>query len=845
MADVPPRLPPSGRQPPRLRTVLQWLVVGTVVAIVGVLAAGGVTLRRALRQMERENETQSVNRARQLLTRQFAVRAAVVREYAWWTDTWVFLDRPKGPAAARFIAENFVDWLPKQYGDRFIGLWTLDRRRAFVWEDSSARGLAPVFERADRFAFVATARSAGGLVRAPQGLFLVSAAVVVRTEDATGTGPWHGYVVTARPVASALLREWNNALGERLELVPPSPEEVALLGDSARSLHIAGGDSVEGRFVVRDLYGAPVAVAVVTASRAIAARLAVQTAAVIAAAALLSLVVIVFVTFVGRWSVLRPLEALESALSGMQSTGHLAAILPPGGAREWDVAVGAFNETVRALRASEEEYRTLFEQAADALFVVEGDTRAIVDANPAAERLAGMRRGELLSRPLGDFLGETAAGSAWPGTLRWHGAGGVEATVEVRAGTDRSEGRPSTLVAVHDVSERETLDLQLRQAQKMEVLGRLAGGIAHDFNNLLGAIVVSTGLLRDEIAADDPAQDSVRTIEHSARRGAELTSQLLRFSRREPMRREPLDAHAVLDGIRALCERTFGHAVAVVEDLAAEGAVALGDAGQLEQALLNLCLNARDSMPEGGTLTLSARIAAGPEPGGVGDEIRGAGPWIVLGVADTGAGMTGEVVGHLFEPFFTTKERGKGTGLGLATAYGIVQSHGGAMRVQTTLAQGSRFEIWLPQAEGVSPAPQASRPGSSPRGTETILVVDDEVAMRYSLDRALSRLGYTIVQAASGEEGVANFTAAPDGFGAVMLDVLMPGIGGVAAFRAMRALRPDARIVIMTGFASATEITLLRSEGAAAIVSKPFTVPELAHTLRSVLDRPGGLEPRT
>jgi PAS domain S-box-containing protein len=816
--------------------VLLWLVAGTVVAIVAVLATGGLAVGHALRSMERGEEQQSILRARELLRRQFVVRAAVIREYAWWTETWQYLDRTQGPAASRFIATNFVDWLPRQYGDRFIGLWTLDRRRAFVWEDSSARGLAPAFETPERFDLIAREKSAGGLVRAPQGLFLVSAAVVVRTEDVEGTGPWHGYVVTARPVETSLLREWGDALGEHLELLPPGARETALLGDTALSRHFANGDSVEGRFVVRDLYGAPAAIAVVTVSRSIAGRVAIRTAEAIGATALLSLLVIAVVTVVGKRSVLTPLEAIASALVRMQASGRLAAIAPPGGAREWDVAVGAFNETVRALHESEEEYRTLFEQAADALFVVEGSARTVADANPSAERLAGLPRAELLSRSLTEFLGEPAANSAWPGTLRWHGAGGVEATVEVRAGADGAGGGPTTLVAVHDVSEREALDQQLRQAQKMEVLGRLAGGIAHDFNNLLGAIVVSTGLLRDEIAADDPAQDSVRTIEHSARRGAELTSQLLRFSRREPMRREPFDAHAVLNGVRALCERTFGHAVAVVEELGAEGAVALGDAGQLEQALLNFCLNARDSMAEGGTLTLSARVADAPEPGAVGDEIRGAGPWVVLGVADTGAGMTHEVVGHLFEPFFTTKERGKGTGLGLATAYGIVQAHGGAMRVQTALAKGSRFEIWLPRAEGVSPSSPASRLGSSPRGTESILVVDDEVGMRYSLDRALSRLGYTVVQAASGEEGVARFTEKPFGFAIVLLDVLMPGIGGVAAFRAMRALRPDARIVIMTGFASAAETTLLRSEGAAAIVPKPFTVPQMALTVRAVLD---------
>ncbi|MEK7667146.1 MAG: ATP-binding protein [Gemmatimonadota bacterium] len=815
--------------------MLLWLAAGSLVAFLGVFAVGGGAVGAALRRIEDEDVVAAVTRARLLLQRQGIRHAETIREYAWWTETWTYIDAPRTPQAERFIRENYVDWLPGQYGDRFIAIWSADRRRVFLWADSSALGVESAFEGPGAFDAVDRMRSMGGFVTTPRGLFLAAFSVVVRTEDVTAAGPSHGYAAIARPVTEALLQEWSAATQERLTL-RAAAREAALLGDSAVSRRIAGGDSVATRFAVHDLYGQPTAIGVVTISRAFFGGLRTWIITIIGVAGFLGLAVIAALWLVGLRTLVQPLEMIAQALARMRATGHLSAVGAPAAAREWSVFVGAFNETVDALHASEERYRTLFRQAADALFVVEGEGQRIVDANPAAERLTRASRADLLGRSLSDLLVRQEDAPRRPGTYRLLRGHEPAATVEVLTGNAEVGPQRLTLASVRDLTEREALEEQVRQAQKMEVLGRLAGGIAHDFNNLLGAVLMSASSLRDELPADHPAQASTQTIERTARRAAELTRQLLSFARREGVRREPVAVEDLVSGVRQLCQRTFGHAVEIAVVFATEGVTVMGDAGQLEQALLNLSLNARDAMPEGGAITIEVRLedVGDGETGQVAGLARGS--YVVLSVVDTGVGIPPEVRTHLFEPFFTTKERGKGTGLGLATTYGIVQSHGGTIRVHSEVGHGSRFDVYLPQARVPAAAPAASE-GHAPRGSETILLVDDEGELRKALDRALTRLGYAVVTASNGREAVALFSERPDDFAMVLLDVLMPEMGGVEAFRAIRALRPQARVLAITGHAAGEEIQQLIEGGVEGVLPKPFTIPEIAVTMRRILDR--------
>ena len=819
-----------------VRSVVLWLAAGSLLAFLAVCGAGSAAVGSALRRIERQGIAERVTRTRLLLEREAETRASTVREYAWWTDTWEFIDSPHTPQASRFLRDNFLDWIPGHYGDQLIAIWSLDRRRVFVWTDSVARGAEAAFETPRHFDFIASARAAAGLVATPRGLFFGAFSVVVRTDDQNATGPWHGYVAFARPVTDESYAVWSAALQERLVLRPVAGE-ATLLGDSAASRRTAGGDSVETRFVVRGLFGEPVAVATITGSRSFVAGLRFWILSVLGSAALVGIVAISLLWLVGHRALVLPLESTVLALERMRVAGGPSSLPMPAKAREWAVFVGAFNDTVAALHASEERYRALFQQAADALFVLEEPGRVIVDANPAAERLTDCSRDAMIGRSLADFLVPPPYATGSPGTLLLTRGGRPAATVEMVVGNIQAGARRVTLASVRDLTEREALEEQLRQAQKMEVLGRLAGGIAHDFNNLLGAVLVSASSLRSEVEADHPAQQSIQSIERAAHRAAELTRQLLSFARREGVRREPVAIRELVNGVRALCLRTFGHSLELVAKVDGEGLTVLGDAGQLEQALLNLCLNARDAMPDGGTLTLQAASADVPEAGPRPVAGLAAGRYVVISVIDTGVGIQPEALPRMFEPFFTTKERGKGTGLGLATAYGIVRGHGGMIGVRSEVGRGSHFDIYLPQSR-VAVASQVQAPGGAlPGGSETVLLVDDEEELRHTVSRSLVRLGYSVILAANGREAVEKFAQHADEIHLVLLDLLMPEMSGVEAFHAIRALRPAARVLVFTGFASGDEIQQLIASGAEGVLPKPFEIAELASKLRQVLDR--------
>jgi CheY-like chemotaxis protein len=394
-----------------------------------------------------------------------------------------------------------------------------------------------------------------------------------------------------------------------------------------------------------------------------------------------------------------------------------------------------------------------------------------------------------------------------------------------------------SLAAVRDLSERETLEAQLRQAQKMEALGTLAGGIAHDFNNLMGAVLVSTATLKEELGRAHPSIASVETIERASRRAAELTRQLLSFARRKRLRVAPINLVDVVRDIGRMCARTFDRAIRI-ETLAPQDVVLVnGDAGQLEQALLNLCINSRDAMPDGGILTLDVRVRDIDEAAAHAIPLEAAGTWAVVSVSDTGIGMPPEVRQRLFEPFFTTKEQGKGTGLGLAMVYGIVKSHGGLVAVNSSTGGGTRVELFLPVVgEGAAlPAPSLLVEEAQ-GGRETILLVDDEPDLRSAMARALRRLGYTVLEAENGRVALELLNGQP-AVSMAILDLVMPVMGGVEAFGRMRQMRPGLPILLCSGYASAADVQGLLNQGANGFLPKPFETADLAREVRQVLDQ--------
>ncbi len=398
-------------------------------------------------------------------------------------------------------------------------------------------------------------------------------------------------------------------------------------------------------------------------------------------------------------------------------------------------------------------------------------------------------------------------------------------------------GRVEHFVGVQeDVTERRKLEQQLRQAQKMEAVGQLAGGVAHDFNNLLTAIIVHAELLREGMQANDPRVDDLDVVLSAGKRGEALTRQLLAFSRQQVVQPVVLDPNAIVKSLERLLRRLIGEDILLETPLADEVGNVRVDPGQLEQVLLNLVVNARDAMPAGGRLSIDSAGVDLTEADWRLHDVPRPGRYVVLSVSDTGTGMSPETRLRVFEPFFTTKPVGKGTGLGLATAYGIVKQAGGSITVYSEPGRGSRFRVYLPTVhEGVGQAPAKEHDDAPPRGTETILIVEDESSVRAAAAEVLGRHGYRVLLAQSAEDALVSMAHFTEHLDLIVADVVLPGISGPALVTRLRETRPAIPALLMSGYADATARRGVEESGL-PLLQKPFTVAGLARKVREVLD---------
>jgi two-component system cell cycle sensor histidine kinase/response regulator CckA len=379
----------------------------------------------------------------------------------------------------------------------------------------------------------------------------------------------------------------------------------------------------------------------------------------------------------------------------------------------------------------------------------------------------------------------------------------------------------------------------LRQSQKMEAVARLAGGVAHDFNNMLTAISGYSDLLLHRLPDSSMLRRDVEEIRKAGDRAAALTRQLLAFSRRQVLEPKLLDLNAVVTRMGEPLRRMVGGNIELSTDLSPSLSRVKADPAQIEQVIMNLAFNARDAMPDGGRLTIATADAElSPAYAAVHSEVR-PGPHVLLSVADTGQGMDDEVQAHLFEPFFTTKERGKGTGLGLATVYGIVHQSGGHIRVNSAADRGSTFLVYLPRAEAIEGgAREAERPllpHPSP-GTETVLLAEDEEVVRRLARDILSENGYRVLEAANGREALLLSEAHRGEIHLLLTDVIMPKMSGRELAERVRPLRPDLRILYMSGYVDDAILRHDVLEDRVPFLQKPFTAEELARKVREVLD---------
>ncbi|VTT96891.1 multi-sensor hybrid histidine kinase : Multi-sensor hybrid histidine kinase OS=Koribacter versatilis (strain Ellin345) GN=Acid345_3014 PE=4 SV=1: PAS_9: PAS_4: PAS_9: HisKA: HATPase_c: Response_reg [Gemmataceae bacterium] len=509
--------------------------------------------------------------------------------------------------------------------------------------------------------------------------------------------------------------------------------------------------------------------------------------------------------------------------------------------------VEEMKRAAQALRESEQRFRAFFEATSVGLVEVSPDCR-VVRANDAFCRMLGYPPGELAGRSVAElaFLEDWAeisgqyariaggAADSFESERRYRRADGSAVWAHVTATATRDgAGRPVRVsAAVVDLTERKRLEAQFQQSQKMEAVGRLAGGVAHDFNNLLTVIIGYGQILLERLPPGDAARELVEEMTAAGERAAGLTSQLLAFSRRTPPEPQVLNVNRVVAEAERLLRRLIGEDVALTTALAPNAGCVRADQAQLEQILMNLAVNARDAMPRGGRLLIETRpvdLRGDPTPYA---ELR-PGNYVQLAVSDTGTGMSDAVKAHLFEPFFTTKDPGKGTGLGLAMVYGTVQALGGHVSVYSELGIGTTFKVLLPAAAaGAAPSPGSGEVRLVPKGTETVLLVEDDEQVRRMARVALTTQGYEVVEAPAGADAVAH--AGP--IDLLMTDVVMPGMSGREVAAALRGRNPGLKVLYVSGYTDEAIIGHGIVEPAAAFLQKPFTPFGLARKVRAVLD---------
>jgi PAS domain S-box-containing protein len=536
------------------------------------------------------------------------------------------------------------------------------------------------------------------------------------------------------------------------------------------------------------------------------------------------------------------------------------------------------------LRAAEARYRTLVERLPAITYVAElGAGGPWHYVSPQIESMLGYSPAEWLSDPMNwmnhihpddreialaaeklfqethELFQAEYRMCARDGRLLWFRDEGVL--------LQQDDGQALLMQGVlYDITERKRLEDQLRHSQKMEAVGQLAGGVAHDFNNLLMLIQAHNEHLRDRFAADDPAHRDALAIEYAVTRAAALTSQLLAFSRKQVLRPKVLDLNAVLADVVKMLHRLIGENI----DMKVVPAPSLGrvmaDPSQMEQVILNLAVNSRDAMPQGGKLTITTRNVELDEDEARRHDGAPSGKYVLLTVSDTGDGMDTETQARMFEPFFTTKAPGKGTGLGLATVYGVVKHSDGWIWVDSEPGRGTTFQIYLPRVEEaavdqsvvderpiektqVKQLPSQTREESecetapslatAPKGTETVLVVEDQDGIRDIVRESLRRNGYKVLIAVDGNEALQMAGAYPDPIHLLVTDLVMPNIGGRELAQRLTPLRPGMKVLFMSGYSEHSALDIEAASQSATVLQKPFSLDALVRQVRRVLDEPG------
>jgi PAS domain S-box-containing protein len=504
-------------------------------------------------------------------------------------------------------------------------------------------------------------------------------------------------------------------------------------------------------------------------------------------------------------------------------------------------------EMEAALRRSEANFRSVIENSPYGALRTLVDGRILL-ANPAAVRMLGYSsEGELLSLNMAIDVYRNPADRARlieqsrnteyikDIELEWKHKSG--SSIVVRFSSHIVKNQAGEIdhfdLMVQDITKQHNLEEQLRQAQKMEAIGRLAGGVAHDFNNLLGVIIGYSELALDQIGPANAVRGQVEQIRKAGERASALTRQLLAFSRQQVLDTKTLNLNAIISDMAEMLRRLIGEDIELQTKLDSGLHAIRGDQGQIEQVIMNLAVNARDAMPQGGKLMIETRNATVEE-----DELQRhtpmtPGDYILLIISDTGVGMNAETQAHIFEPFFTTKAQGKGTGLGLATVYGVVKQSGGYIWVYSEPGVGATFKVYLPRVLEETHAGHPTDLGDAHQGAETVLVVEDEVSLRTFTSTLLQNSGYTVLEAGDGEEALTLAGRYKHSIHLLLTDMIMPGMNGPAVAERLASLHPETKVLFMSGYTGFVSRGLIDPH--AVLVSKPFTREELLRKIREAL----------
>jgi len=507
------------------------------------------------------------------------------------------------------------------------------------------------------------------------------------------------------------------------------------------------------------------------------------------------------------------------------------------------------------LRKSEADFRAAFENAAIGVALVDIDGHCL-KSNRALQQLLALSEVELREKAFSEFTHPEDVGADL--TLYGELIVGKREHYQIEKRYVRKTGEivhgrltasmvrePSgkalySIALLEDISEKKKLEAQFLRAQRMESIGILAGGVAHDLNNVLSPILMSCELLQIKYC-DEETRNLLGMIKGGAERGAELVKQILSFARGLEGRRISVQPKHLVRELVNIASKTFPKSICVESHLSRNLWAISGDPTQLHQVLLNLCVNARDAMPDGGVLTIAADNKSLENGSPALDAASKSGPYVVIKVTDTGCGIPAEIREKIFDPFFTTKEIGKGSGLGLSTSLGIVKSHGGFINLKSQPGKGSIFEVWLPANTSAQPSSAPVEEARLPRGRgELILVVDDEAALRSMTRQTLEAYGYIVLTATNGAEALAIYSRHKDGIAAVLTDVMMPVMDGAALTLALKRLNPFVRVIAASGLSNGEQETRVISVGAKRFLPKPYNAETLLNTLAEMLHEPEG-----